>query len=67
VIYGCLSNVHYLVDTLKVIHLRGVRWLIRVSRIRDQNMAGRADKGNKHVDEHSVEVSNPIMCCEWPV
>jgi len=26
-------------------------------------MGGRANKGNKHVDEHSVEVSNPIVCC----
>jgi hypothetical protein len=26
-------------------------------------MAGRSDKGSKNVDEHSVEVSNPIVFC----
>jgi hypothetical protein len=27
------------------------------------NMAGRSDKGSKNVDEHSVEVSNPVVFC----
>jgi hypothetical protein len=31
------------------------------------NMAGRSDKGSKNVDEHSVEVSNPIVLYVWSV